>query len=496
MDPSLPTGVSRPSGWIIVGASGLGLASAYWDDSWHSTLGRDSALIPPHLLLYASIVAVGVILGLWAMRILRDTRSLSALGRAPGFILAAASAAATAIAAPADAFWHSTFGRDAVLWSPPHLLSVISTTVLLGAMLVSVSDRPWRQLQIGLSAVVLAAAQILVMEYDTDVPQFSETLYLPVALLSLLSAGWVIIRTTRFPFALTTAIVAYILLRAALTAGLTGAGWLAPDLPLALLGLAAVDLLQSLPRLRWLVAASIVAALESLLSAIRLSNVQIGSILPWTMAVVGAALVAVFVVGVRNRAVTATIVLLLGLSFALVTPVPASAHDPGQGPSFGTAALSVQGDGSGELTVTVDDFSTTATMPGRAWLVARRAGQTITVPLAAGSVSRSGRATGRISLPHPGLWFVYADVSSYVGTLEVWLPISQNFTGTITQTRALYQPTETREWSPPQYLFALSLVAIGAVLVVWLMVRVRRVPTSGATERPYTSGAPPSLPGR
>ncbi|RDV43986.1 hypothetical protein DOE76_14720 [Leifsonia sp. ku-ls] len=132
-------------------------------------------------------------------------------------------------------------------------------------MLVSVSDRPWRQLQIGLSAVVLAAAQILVMEYDTDVPQFSETLYLPVALLSLLSAGWVIIRMTGFPFALTTAIVAYILLRAALTAGLTGAGWLAPDLPLALLGLAAVDLLQSLPRLRWLVAASIVAALESLL---------------------------------------------------------------------------------------------------------------------------------------------------------------------------------------------------------------------------------------
>ncbi|ERK73220.1 hypothetical protein N136_00412 [Leifsonia aquatica ATCC 14665] len=123
------------------------------------------------------------------------------MGRAPGFILAAASAAATAIAAPADAFWHSTFGRDAVLRSPPHLLSVISTTVLLGAMLVSVSDRPWRQLQIGLFAVVLAAAQILVMEYDTDVPQFSETLYLPVALLSLLSAGWVIIRTTRFSFA-------------------------------------------------------------------------------------------------------------------------------------------------------------------------------------------------------------------------------------------------------------------------------------------------------
>ncbi|MCI0156519.1 hypothetical protein KNO15_07395 [Leifsonia shinshuensis] len=493
MDPSQPTGVGRPSGWIIVGASGLGLASAYWDDSWHSTLGRDSPLIPPHLLLYASIATVGVSLGLWALRVLRDTRSLRTLVRAPGYILAAASAAATAIAAPADAFWHSTFGRDAVLWSPPHLLSVIATTVLLGSTLVSVSDRPWRQLQIGLSTVMLAAAQILVMEYDTNVPQFSETLYLPVALLSLLATGWVIIRTTGFQFTLTTAIVAYIVFRAALTIGLTEAGWLAPDLPLALLGLAAVDFLQKLPRLRWLVAASVVAMLASILSAVGLSSVQIGSILPWTMAVLGAALLAVFVVGVRNRAATATIVLLLGLSFALGTPVRANAHDPGQGPSFGTAALSVRGDGRGELTVTVDDFRTTATMTGPAWLVARRAGQTITAPLTADSVGTSGRATGRMSLPYPGLWFVYADVSSSEGKLEVWLPISHDLTGTINQTRSLYQPTETRVWSATQYLFALSLVAIGALLMVLLIICVRRVPTSGATRRSYKSGAQPSL---
>ncbi|MBO1740082.1 hypothetical protein, partial [Leifsonia sp. TF02-11] len=67
-----------------------------------------------------------------------------------------------------------------------------------------------------------------------------------------------------------------------------------------------------------MVAASIVVVLESLFSAIGLSSVEIGAILPWTMAVVGAALGAVFVVGVRNRAVTATTVLLLGLSFALL----------------------------------------------------------------------------------------------------------------------------------------------------------------------------------
>ncbi|WP_454117586.1 hypothetical protein [Microbacterium lacticum] len=40
---------------------------------------------------------------------------MAAVFRTPGFAVAVAAAVATAAAAPADAFWHTAFGRDAVL---------------------------------------------------------------------------------------------------------------------------------------------------------------------------------------------------------------------------------------------------------------------------------------------------------------------------------------------------------------------------------------------
>ena len=104
--------------WVAAAAAAAGVGSAYWDDSWHTTLGRDSTFIPPHLLLYASILTVGVVIAGWGWRRLAATRSVAAVFRTPGFALAVAAAVATAAAAPADAFWHTAFGRDAVLWSP------------------------------------------------------------------------------------------------------------------------------------------------------------------------------------------------------------------------------------------------------------------------------------------------------------------------------------------------------------------------------------------
>ena len=33
--------------WVAAAAAAAGIGSAYWDDSWHTTLGRDSTFIPP-----------------------------------------------------------------------------------------------------------------------------------------------------------------------------------------------------------------------------------------------------------------------------------------------------------------------------------------------------------------------------------------------------------------------------------------------------------------
>ncbi len=222
--------------WVAAAAAAAGVGSAYWDDSWHTTLGRDSTFIPPHLLLYASILTVGVVIAGWGWRRLAATRSVAAVFRTPGFALAVAAAVATAAAAPADAFWHTAFGRDAVLWSPPHLLSVIGTLCVLIGLLTGTDRHVPAPPRIALAAGVLGAALIIVMEYDTDVPQFTETLYLPLLLATTLGAAWVITTLVPGRTRLVLVVAVYLVFRVVLWVLLTTSGWLAPDLPVAVAG--------------------------------------------------------------------------------------------------------------------------------------------------------------------------------------------------------------------------------------------------------------------
>ena len=45
--------------------------------------------------------------------------------------LAAAGGTVTLATLPVDGAWHAAFGRDAVLWSPPHMLAVFGGLALL-----------------------------------------------------------------------------------------------------------------------------------------------------------------------------------------------------------------------------------------------------------------------------------------------------------------------------------------------------------------------------
>jgi hypothetical protein len=71
-------------------------------------------------------------------------------------------------------------------FSPPSL--VVATTILLAALLIGLDQRSSRALRVALSAALLGATQISLMEYDTDVPQFSEVLYLPLLLVTSLGS--------------------------------------------------------------------------------------------------------------------------------------------------------------------------------------------------------------------------------------------------------------------------------------------------------------------
>lgn len=77
-----------------------------------------------------------------------------------------------------------------------------------------------------------------VMEYDSRVPQFSEVLYLPVALAAALFAAWVITVALSGARVMTVIVGCVVALRAAVWGVLTLWGWPAVDVPVALLGLA------------------------------------------------------------------------------------------------------------------------------------------------------------------------------------------------------------------------------------------------------------------
>ena len=134
---------------LVVVAGSAGLFATYWDDAWHTDLGRDQATIPPHLLLYAVVAACG-------LSALRRSRSLAAVLRQPPLLLVAAGGTVTLAALPIDAAWHAAFGRDAVLWSPPHMLAIFgSPALLMGFLRAARPDTsPW--ILTGLGALLLA----------------------------------------------------------------------------------------------------------------------------------------------------------------------------------------------------------------------------------------------------------------------------------------------------------------------------------------------------
>jgi hypothetical protein len=456
--------------------AGAGLLSAYWDDAWHTTLGRDNALIPPHLLLYSSIVFVGLVLAIWGVRVLWHERSLRALLRAPGFALAASAAAATVVAAPADAFWHTSFGRDAVLWSPPHLLSVIATIVLLAALLIGLDARAGLMARASLGAALLGASQIVIMEFDTDVPQFAEVLYLPLLIATALGSGWVILALTVDRRALPAAVAGYLAFRVIVLAALAAAGWIAPDAPLALFGLFALTI--RVGAWRWLLAALAVSALQVVASATGLSSVGLVPVAQ-SLVVVGAVLTAgavILAVGRRRIAGAGLAGLILVVSLvAAPEPLPAQAHDPGQGASFGTATIAVSGNGTGLMEVSVTDLAAdTAESTAPVRVVARRAGESVEGSLVA-DAERAGSFSGSVLLPEPGLWFVYAQFTDRGRTLEVWLPVDQTLAATASERRDLYEPVGGAIAPPPgQVVVGALLLGLGAGLLIWAGVSVAR----------------------
>src|SRR5690348_6507441 len=101
------------AGAVIAAAGWLSLLATYWDDAWHTDIGRDSAWTPPHVALYGAVAVAGVVVAWWVIANVASGRSLRSLTW-PSLLLAGAGGSAVLAAAPIDAAWHAAYGRDAV----------------------------------------------------------------------------------------------------------------------------------------------------------------------------------------------------------------------------------------------------------------------------------------------------------------------------------------------------------------------------------------------
>lgn len=145
--------IRQVSALVILLGSIITTLGVSWDIQWHSFVGRDRTLIPPHEMmlggiLLSGVVALAVVLieTRWARRnILPAEYSTGFTGifHSPlGAYIAGFGALDAAIGFPLDACWHALYGIDVSIWAPFHVMILSGAAMMpLGAayMLISVA---------------------------------------------------------------------------------------------------------------------------------------------------------------------------------------------------------------------------------------------------------------------------------------------------------------------------------------------------------------------
>ncbi len=152
--PTLP--VSAPLtrlllGFAVLTGSVLFFLGTSWDIQWHTFIGRDRTLIPPHIVMLAGVTLSGLSALASVVSETVAARRRPGLARhstafATGFqsslgaYLAGFAALAAAIAFPLDSYWHALYGVDVAIWAPFHIMFIFGMAlVALGAAYMFVS---------------------------------------------------------------------------------------------------------------------------------------------------------------------------------------------------------------------------------------------------------------------------------------------------------------------------------------------------------------------
>jgi uncharacterized membrane protein len=193
--------------WCAVLAVTSVMIGAHWDISWHSSIGRDSFWTPAHIAIYMCGVLAGIAFGYLIISTTFNSRSelRDASVRIWGFrgplgaFIASWGGVAMLTSAPFDNWWHSAYGLDVRILSPPHVLLFLGGFAVLFGTMVLISGYANRADQSGqemsrrvflyVSAVALIMLMVLIEEYTTRPFLHSSPAYLAVCILAPMVLG-------------------------------------------------------------------------------------------------------------------------------------------------------------------------------------------------------------------------------------------------------------------------------------------------------------------
>jgi hypothetical protein len=216
------------------------MVGVHWDISWHRSIGRDSFWIAPHLAIQlcgaiAALTCGFLILGTtFTKSPLRDS-SVSVFGfRAPlGAFVMAWGGFAMISSAPFDDWWHSAYGLDVKILSPPHVVLAmgmygveVGALILIAALMNRASGAARRALQylfLYMTAMLTIGASILILEFTARIVLHSAIAYRVVSMVVPITL-FVSARAAKMRWAATIVASIY-------TAFLLGLVWILPLFP-------------------------------------------------------------------------------------------------------------------------------------------------------------------------------------------------------------------------------------------------------------------------
>jgi hypothetical protein len=169
--------------WCGVIAVSSSIIGGYWDISWHRSIGRDTFWTPAHVAIYLCGLLAGISSAYLILSVSLGKRqgAKESCVKVWGFhgplgsFMSAWGGIAMLTSAPFDNWWHSAYGLDVEIVSPPHVLLIGGIlAVQLGVLILilgcmnrteGVSASRLSALFLYVGAMMVLLLQLLIMEY-------------------------------------------------------------------------------------------------------------------------------------------------------------------------------------------------------------------------------------------------------------------------------------------------------------------------------------------